>query len=105
MPQNLTIAVTDLRAEVARLRREFQRRNIVVALLCVALLVAVLGMIRIQLSNDARIRENNLRWCPMVSVLVPGPGDAPAATPRGREIAARASILADQFGCPVTSHR
>lgn len=100
MPENLTKAVQDLRTEVDKLRREFRRRTVVVALLSVALILTVVAGLVLQASNESRIAANNRRWCPMVTLLIPGPGDAPPGTPRGREIAARAEILADEFRCP-----
>jgi hypothetical protein len=97
---NLRTSVVQLTEETAKLRRAFARRTVAIVVLSVALAIAVLVMARVQADNDRRIRENNQRWCPLVSLLVPRPGDPPSTTARGRQIAERAVDLSQLFSCP-----
>lgn len=52
------------------------------------------------LDNRARVQESERRWCPMVSLLIPGPGEPEPTALRGIQIVAQARTLATSFGCP-----
>jgi hypothetical protein len=96
-------SVDSLADDVVALRQSFDRRTWVIIAAALTLLISVVAAIfvgtRVQADNDRRIKENNLRWCPMVMLLVPLPTDPPAPTERGRRIAATATSLATAFGC------
>ncbi|HET8661051.1 MAG TPA: hypothetical protein VFM55_18900 [Micromonosporaceae bacterium] len=60
--------------------------------------VIVVGMV-VGLDNRRAIDESNRRWCPMVGLLLPEPGEAPPSTERSRRILAEAKTLYEAFGC------
>lgn len=70
----------------------------VVAFSAVALVLGV-----VLLDNRLRIDAFQRKLCPMVTVIIPRPGDAvPPPGPagdRGREVIARSTDLAKDFGC------
>ena len=98
----------DLTVEVARLHRAFDRRtrvitavSVAVLSVAVALVIAVILVTRTAAENSRRIDESNLRWCPLVLLLVPGHGGPPTTTARGQQIADEAAALARSFHCPT----
>lgn len=97
----LRMSVEGLEKEVAQLHKAFSRRTLTVIIFGIALLSCIAIVIKVQATNDQRLDENNRRWCPLVSLLTPRPGDAPPATVRGRQISERAAVLAREFHCPT----
>lgn len=100
--EELTATVRGLREDVGRLRRAFDRRTLAFIAVAVAVGIAIVVAVRVQAENERRLQQADRRWCPLISVLVPRPGDAPATTPRGRQVAERAADLASKFHCPPT---
>ena len=100
----MTKAVQDLQTEVGRLRQSFDHRTWAAAWIAVGLVVVLAGSVgaavSVQASNDRRIRESEQRWCPIVSLLIPRPGDPPPSTDRAKLLAERATELATEFDCP-----
>lgn len=95
--------VQDLTIEVGKLRSAFGRRTAALAVVGVAFILAAVLALHVQAGNDRRIVENNRRWCPLVSVLIPQPGDPPATSARGRLVADRAAQMFTQFQCPPSN--
>lgn len=96
---DLKISVDQLSAEAAKLRRMLRWVVVVGACVIVTLGGAIAAAAVVQVSNSQAIAENNARWCPMLELLVPQPGDAPPATDRARRIIQQAQALADAYGC------
>lgn len=95
----LTAAVDQLSREGSELRGELRRRTRVLwgaigvgAVLFVALILGVVD-------NSQEIEENNLKLCPIVTLMVPKPGDSRSTTPRGQVVAERATRLAKEYHC------
>jgi hypothetical protein len=103
--ENLTGAVRDLRSEGMALRREMRRRTNVLGWAFagggVMLVCCLAAAYTVSLNNQRAIEEANRKWCPMVGLLIPKPGQAPATTERGRELVASAQKLYTSFGCGV----
>ena len=99
--QQLRESVDQLTDQVTKLRSEFRRRTVALVVVGAALVAAVGIASRVQAENDRRLEANNARWCPLIAVLTPRPGDAPATTPRGRQISERARVLARDFHCQI----
>lgn len=101
--QNLTDAVRDLRSEAQEIRRELKRRTNVLAWLfaggAVILTCALLAAYTVSLNNQRNIEESNRKWCPLVRLLIPQPGQALPTTARGREMVVNATKLYHDFGC------
>jgi hypothetical protein len=101
--QNLADAVTNLRAEGEAIRQELRRRTTVLAWLfaagAVILACALLAAYTVSLNNQRAINESNRKWCPMVQIMIPRPGEAQATTERGREFVDNARRLYQDFGC------
>lgn len=89
-----------LRSEV---RTEIRTRTFSLWLVMAAAfaLIITIGLTAYAVGNDYQrdIEENNRRWCPLVSLLVPQPGDPVPTTERGRIIAQRATELYREFRC------
>jgi type VI protein secretion system component VasK len=103
--QSLTEAVRDLRSEGEEVRRELRRRTTLLAWLfaagAVILACALLAAYTVSLNNQRAIEESNRKWCPMVQIMIPRPGEAQATTERGREFVDNARKLYADFGCGV----
>lgn len=101
--KDLTASVDRLANETHSLRADVRKRTAAlwVGVLACALAVIVIGAIAftVGLSNRRAIQENNLRWCPMVAVLLPAPGETAPTTERGRILVANAKQLYQDFGC------
>ena len=71
------------------------------AIIASALVVAVAVGVSyvVVLDNRQQIEVSQRKLCPMVLLTVPQPGDPPATTERGRLFAARATALAEAYGC------
>lgn len=95
----LTDEVPRLSAAVAEQALETRRRTRLLwgALLVGALILA--GMIAVTLDNSRAIDANNQKLCPILSLLIPRPGDAQPQTPRGQEVASRASLVYEAYHC------
>jgi hypothetical protein len=66
----------------------------------VALAVLALAVLALVVADNSRaIAKNNLRLCPIVSLLIPQPGDAAPSTDRGREVTLAAIDLYHGYGC------
>lgn len=89
-----------LRKEV---HREIRQRTLTVWLSLGAslVLIAVMAGLAFDIGRDnsREIDENNMRWCPLVSLLIPAEGDPAPTTERGRIIAERATELYREFHC------
>ena len=103
--QNLTEAVRDLRTEGHEIRQELRRRTTLLAWLfaagAVILACALLAAYQVSLNNQAAIEKSNRQWCPLVGLLIPKPGEAHAATQRGKDLEENARNLYTAFGCGV----
>lgn len=101
--QNLTDAVRELRGEGQEIRRELKRRTTVLAWLfaagAVILICCLAAAYTVSLNNQHAIDDANRKWCPMVRLLIPQPGQSEPTTERGREMVASARRLYDDFGC------
>lgn len=101
--QNLANAVGELRKEGEGIRRELRRRTALLAWLfaagAVILVCCIAAAYTVSLNNQAAIEKSNRQWCPMVSLLIPTPGEARASTPRGKDLEANARLLYTTFGC------
>lgn len=101
--QNLATAVGDLRNEGVAIRLELRRRTTLLAWLFVAgavvLTFALFAAYTVSLNNQAAIQESNRKWCPMVALLIPAPGESRASTQRGKDIETNARELYTTFGC------
>lgn len=73
--------------------------------LALALLASIAAVAFVQFNNERRIHESEARWCPVLQLLVPGPGDAPPTTERGKQIAREATLLSLSFGCEAPNRR
>lgn len=100
----------EIRAELAASRAETRRRTDAMAqrtrLLAwlfaaggVILACALLAAYQVSLNNQAALDKSNRQWCPLVSLLIPKPGDAQATTERGKELEENARSLYTSFGC------
>lgn len=109
-------SLSDLNANILHLtkdwdvlRQEVQReirnrtRTLWMALVGASVVILIIGAAGYVIGQDnaRQIEENNRRWCPLVSLLVPHQGDPPATTERGRVIADRATELYVEFHCAV----
>lgn len=104
-------AATEAQLEAAKAQREatqaqrertkgLTRGSLVVgALLFIA--ITLLGFAAVD--SRQRVQESERRWCPMVSLLIPGPGEPAPTTQRGIQIVAQARTLSASFGCPPVS--
>jgi type VI protein secretion system component VasK len=103
--QTLTDAVRDLRGEAQEIRRELKRRTTLLAWLfaagAVILACALLAAYTVSLNNQRAIEESNRKWCPMVQIMIPRPGEAQATTERGRQFVDNARQLYADFGCGI----
>lgn len=99
----LTASVETLSVDVQDLARALRSRtlNLRIAIigLAVVVAVAIFAASNVLLSNDRAIQESNRRWCPVVTALVPRPGDPQPTTERGRVVAAQFVRLTAEFGC------
>lgn len=99
----LTASVDVLTEEVNSLKREVHRKTSVLwaAIVACAVVVVILGAIgfTVGLDNRRAVEENNRRWCPMVGVLIPRPGEEVPTTERGRIVIDNAKQLYKDFGC------
>jgi hypothetical protein len=69
----------------------------------VVMAAVILVGLAVLLDNHSQIEEANKRWCPLVGLLLPEPGETPPATERGRRIVEEAQVLFRDFGCsPAT---
>jgi len=63
----------------------------------------LLGLGWVAVDNHNRVAALQHKMCPMVTIVIPGPGDPqPPAGPagdRGRDVIGRATKLAGAFGC------
>jgi hypothetical protein len=66
-------------------------------------LVILLSLGLVVVDNHNRVESLQRKMCPMVTVVIPGPGDpqppAGKAGDRGRDVIGRATKLAGAFGC------
>jgi predicted PurR-regulated permease PerM len=105
-------ALRESTAEVIRLHKAFTRRTSVVVAVSVAVLAVAVALAiavvmvtrsaaetsRHAAENSRQIDESNRRWCPLILMLVPNPGEKTTAG-RSQRIAAEAAVLARQFQC------
>lgn len=89
-----TEAIRGLTAAVERQAR-IQRR----ALWAAALIL--LAVILVLVDNHRAIRQLQDQLCPLVTLSVTGPGQAPPVTQHGRDVEAAARALAGSFGCTL----
>lgn len=94
-----TTRIAEQTQELAEQTHEIARRTraLWAALIVGGLVLA--GLIFVSLDNHRTIDANNRRWCPMVGLLIPKPGDAPPSTERGREVVVSALQLWQDFDC------
>lgn len=103
----LTNSVKDLARQARELNAELNRQTrtlwAVIAVGGLILLTAVLFAYHVSLNNAEQIKDNNQKWCPIVTLLIPQPGEPEATTPRGLIIQERAERLAadSNFNCEV----
>lgn len=101
--ERLSASVDELSVEVGNLRNEHRRNTSVLwgAIIAGVLLLLILGSVAfgVVLSNKRAIEENNRRWCPMVSVLIPKAGEPEPDTERGRTVVQNARQLHKDFRC------
>lgn len=101
--EDLSTFVGDLSTKVDRLNREHRRNTSALwgAILAGALILLLLGVLAfsVSLSNRRAIEDNNRRWCPMVGVLLPKPGEPPPNNERSRVVVENARKLYREFGC------
>lgn len=101
--ERVATSVDELSVEVATLRDAHRKNTSALwgAVLVGALVLVILGAVAfgVGLSNKRAIEQNNRRWCPMVSVLLPKPGEPAPDTERGRTVVANAAELYRDFGC------
>ena len=88
-------------AAAARVLRQFRFRTVLGCVLVLAIIA--LGAVVTWRAEDAARRqaESDQRWCPVVTAILPGPGDPPPTTDRGRLVVAQFRVLASAFGCVV----
>jgi multidrug efflux pump subunit AcrA (membrane-fusion protein) len=80
--------------------RTLTRASLVVGVFLLASIV-LLGFAAVD--SRHRVQESERRWCPMVSLLIPGRGEPGPTTQRGVQITEQAKALAKVFGCPPVS--
>lgn len=101
--ESLTSLASDWFALRQEVRREVRQRTFALwcALTVAVVVVLAIGSAGFAIGQDNRraIETNNRRWCPMVSLLIPQPGDAPVTTQRGRIVVERATELYQEFRC------
>jgi hypothetical protein len=99
----LTTSVDTLAEEVHSLRGEVRKRTAALwaAIVVCGVVVLIIGGIAftVGLNNQRALAENNRRWCPVVEVMLPNPGEAPPESERGRNLVASARQLYRDFGC------
>jgi hypothetical protein len=100
MVEELKTQISDVEREIVLLRRSFSHRTWAAVAVAVALVIAGGLVLRVQVENDRRIRESEQKLCPIVSLLIPQPGDPTPAAGRPQLLAGRAARLAQEFECP-----
>lgn len=100
---SLRLSVDELATEVHALRAEHRRNTSLLwaTLLAGALILLIVAAFAfgVALDNRRAIEANNRRWCPMVGVLLPKPGEPKPDTERGRIVVDSARQLYEDFGC------
>jgi hypothetical protein len=103
----LRTSVDQLSAQSRQIRAELKRRTWILGWLLAAGIVvlacAILAAYTVSLNNQAAIEKSNRQWCPMVGLLIPGPGEPHASTPRGKDLEENARALYITFGCGTPS--
>lgn len=89
-----TQAINALTAAVERQAR-IQRRALWAAA------VILLAVLLVLVDNHRAIRALQARLCPLVTLSIHSPGQAPPVTPRGRDMEREAGKLARTFGCTL----
>lgn len=64
-------------------------------------IVIVFGLALVLFDNRMQVQQLQRRLCPMVTLSIHQPGQAPPSTARGRDIEAAARALAGSFGCTL----
>lgn len=95
----LNNSVDDLSREARELRAEIRRRTRAVWVAVGVLVVVSAVMAYLIAGNSRQIDENNKKFCPLVSILIPGPGEPQSSTPRGVVVADQARVLFKEFHC------
>lgn len=99
----LTRSVNRLAREASELRFELVRRTRLLWVALIALFIATVvvtgAAYAVTLDNAHAIERNNQKLCPMITILLPLPGDPPSTTDRGRLIIERAERVARDFHC------
>lgn len=104
-PIGLTTSIDALTSEARELRRDLRARTralwAAVVALALIIVVGVPAVAIVTLNNQDEIRDNNQRWCPTLSLLLPQPGDKVPNNERTRLVIQRTTDLAVSFGCDV----
>jgi hypothetical protein len=93
MPDRLIKQGAELVTEVKELRAAVDRQSRISKIAIVVGLVLVLAFGIVMLDNRDRV-------CSLVTLNVPGPGEAAPATAHGRDVVRISKGLADDWSCP-----
>lgn len=88
-------ATMDRLTEAVDRQTRVQRTALIVGTIVALVLIVVLG------DNRLQIRALQQKLCPLVSLSITRPGQAPPSTAHGRDVEAAARDLASAFGCPL----
>lgn len=99
----LNASVDSLAAQCRELRAELSKRTrtLWVAIIVggIALFSVISASYTVTLNNSHAIERNNLKLCPILTLMVPNKGEPRATTPRGALVAERAARLAKDYHC------
>jgi hypothetical protein len=101
----LTVAIEGLSANARAVKRASDRQSALATGVAVFLAIGLVWLSVTAFDSARQIDESNRRWCPMVALLIPAPGDPPPTTPRGIQLVAQARTLSESFGCPTPPHQ
>jgi hypothetical protein len=103
--RTLALQAAAVNSKLDVLNSRLRRRTVAfVASIIVAGLVlgtAVAAAYQVSLNNQRAIRANNALFCPLISILIPPPGQAEPTTANGIRVVRAAQKLydSDAFGC------
>jgi hypothetical protein len=96
-PDELKAAVDRLTDEAAVFRAQLRRTNrtqwVAIAALVIVLAVVIGAAAQIISNFRGQIEANNARFCPLLRIFVPGPGEPEPSTSNGQRITAAISRL------------
>jgi hypothetical protein len=95
----LTNSVDDLSREARELRGEIRNRTRQMWIAIGVLVLLFVGVVFAVLDNSHQIDANNKKFCPLVSILIPKPGEPSATTPRGEIMVDSARKVFKEFHC------